>query len=283
MSVLVPEEERSMTVSLSWPTADKCQWKASQQLHRVSGSDAIWEVSTQQPQRGEWNLAELPVRLSSSRYRHRQGFRTLTTVNMSKVNRGSHGCRAMVIARKYLSGPSSPVLTRSSSQRQRKMLSRQHRMASCNAAGTEGNPAALAQQEHLGYFSTGGRHAKTSLNLIYRDVKAFLSEVGGDPREARYWLTQFQKATSAHSPAFAVLEVKFYSPKDKNKQTNKDIRIGFMFVDMNSITRTNTLKRNHQILVHFLNKRWINTAKNISMYLNNQQKTDSSVKKNYSY
>ncbi|XP_005751040.1 N-acetylglutamate synthase, mitochondrial [Pundamilia nyererei] len=126
---------------------------------------------------------------------------------MSKVNRGSHGCRAMVIARKYLSGPSSPVLTRSSSQRQRKMLSRQHRMASCNAAGTEGNPAALAQQEHLGYFSTGGRHAKTNLNLIYRDVKAFLSEVGGDPREARYWLTQFQKATSAHSPAFAVLEV----------------------------------------------------------------------------
>uniref|UniRef100_A0A3Q2WIP3 N-acetylglutamate synthase n=1 Tax=Haplochromis burtoni TaxID=8153 RepID=A0A3Q2WIP3_HAPBU len=126
---------------------------------------------------------------------------------MSKVNRGSHGCRAMVIARKYLSGPSSPVLTRNSSQRQRKMLSRQHRMASCNAAGTEGNPAALAQQEHLGYFSTGGRHAKTNLNLIYRDVKAFLSEVGGDPREARYWLTQFQKATSAHSPAFAVLEV----------------------------------------------------------------------------
>uniref|UniRef100_A0A3Q4MUJ5 N-acetylglutamate synthase n=1 Tax=Neolamprologus brichardi TaxID=32507 RepID=A0A3Q4MUJ5_NEOBR len=149
----------------------------------------------------------LSFRCRSSRYRHRQGFRTPTTANMSKVNRGSHGCRAMVIARKYLSGPSSPVLTRSSSQRQRKMLSRQHRMASCNAAGTEGNPAALAQQEHLGYFSTGGRRAKTNLNLIYRDVKAFLGEVGGDPREARYWLTQFQKATSGHSPAFAVLEV----------------------------------------------------------------------------
>uniref|UniRef100_H3D0R6 N-acetylglutamate synthase, mitochondrial n=1 Tax=Tetraodon nigroviridis TaxID=99883 RepID=H3D0R6_TETNG len=47
----------------------------------------------------------------------------------------------------------------------------------------------------------------TSRNLIYRDVRAFLSEVGGDPREARYWLTQFQSATATQSPAFAVLEV----------------------------------------------------------------------------
>lgn len=126
---------------------------------------------------------------------------------MSKVHRGSHGCQAMVIARKYLSSLPPSVLTQTSSQRQRKMFSQQHRMVSCNVAGTEGKPAALAQQEHKGYASAAGRHVKTNRNLIYRDVKAFLNEVGGDPREARYWLTQFQRATSAQSPAFAVLEV----------------------------------------------------------------------------
>lgn len=80
-------------------------------------------------------------------------------------------------------------------------------MASSDAAGTGGKTAALAQQEHLGYFSTADRHVQANRNLIYRDVKAFLNEVGGDPREARYWLTQFQRATSAQSPAFAVFEV----------------------------------------------------------------------------
>lgn len=48
---------------------------------------------------------------------------------------------------------------------------------------------------------------RSNRTLIYRDVKAFLSEVGGDPREARYWLTQFQRATSPQAPAFAVLEL----------------------------------------------------------------------------
>lgn len=43
--------------------------------------------------------------------------------------------------------------------------------------------------------------------LVSRDVKAFLNEVGGDPREARYWLTQFLRASSAQAPAFAVLEL----------------------------------------------------------------------------
>ncbi|TKS92401.1 N-acetylglutamate synthase, mitochondrial [Collichthys lucidus] len=104
---------------------------------------------------------------------------TPPTNNMAKVNSGSSGCRAMVMAGKYLSSPSPPALTRNSGHRQRRMFGPQRRMASSDAAGAGG---------------------KT------RDVKAFLNEVGGDPREARYWLTQFQRAASAQSP-FAVLEV----------------------------------------------------------------------------
>ena len=118
---------------------------------------------------------------------------------MAKVNSGASGCRAMVKAGQYLSSPAA--LTRSSGQRQRKMFGPQRRMMSADAAGTGGKAAALAQQEQPGYLTA-------NLNLIYRDVKAFLNEVGGNPREARYWLTQFQRATSAQSPAFAVLEVR---------------------------------------------------------------------------
>ncbi|XP_070779448.1 N-acetylglutamate synthase, mitochondrial isoform X2 [Enoplosus armatus] len=126
---------------------------------------------------------------------------------MAKVSSGSSGCRAMVIAGKYLSSPSPPALSRNSGQRQRRMFGPQRRMVSSDAAGTGGKSAALAQQEHLGCFSAADRHALANRNLIYRDVKAFLNEVGGDPREARYWLTQFQRAAAAQSPAFAILEV----------------------------------------------------------------------------
>ncbi|XP_019961429.2 N-acetylglutamate synthase, mitochondrial [Paralichthys olivaceus] len=127
---------------------------------------------------------------------------------MAKVNTGSCGCRAVVMAGKYLSGPSVPVPTQSSGLRQRRMLGPHARMASSDAAGKRGKAAALAQQEHPGNSSSAAdRHMPANRNLISRDVKAFLSEVGGDPREARYWLTQFQRAAAAQSPAFAVLEV----------------------------------------------------------------------------
>ncbi|KAG7232224.1 hypothetical protein INR49_009391 [Caranx melampygus] len=138
--------------------------------------------------------------------RQPEGLRTLSGSNMAKVNSGSSGCRAVVMAGKYLSSPSLPVLTRISGQRQRRMFGPHRRMVNSDAAGTGGKTAALAQLEHPGYFSAADRHVLTNRNLIYRDVKAFLNEVGGDPREARYWLTQFQRATSAQSPAFAVLE-----------------------------------------------------------------------------
>lgn len=127
---------------------------------------------------------------------------------MAKVNSRSSGCRAFVMAGKYLSSPSTPALTRGSGQRQRGMLGPQRRGMSSEAAGAGGKSAAFSQQEPPGYFNTPDRHVLSNRNLIYRDVKAFLSEVGGDPREARYWLTQFQRATASQAPAFAVLEVR---------------------------------------------------------------------------
>lgn len=130
--------------------------------------------------------------------------------NMAKLNSGSSGCRAVVLAGKYLSSPSPLALTRSSSQRQRRMFGpRRCMMSSDVSGGKAGKPAQQQQQQDsLGCLSAADRHAPANRNLIYRDVRAFLNEVGGDPREARYWLTQFQSATATQSPAFAVLEVR---------------------------------------------------------------------------
>uniref|UniRef100_A0AAV2KKQ5 Uncharacterized protein n=1 Tax=Knipowitschia caucasica TaxID=637954 RepID=A0AAV2KKQ5_KNICA len=114
---------------------------------------------------------------------------------MAKVNRGSSGCRVMMAAGKYLSSPAPPASSRTAGPQQRDMLRapRQH------------------VSDSVGHFSSQNpntdRHLAASRNLIYRDIKAFLNEVGGDPREARYWLQQFQRASSSQSPAFAVLEV----------------------------------------------------------------------------
>lgn len=129
--------------------------------------------------------------------------------NMAKLNSGSSGCRAVVLAGKYLSSPSPLALTRSSNQRQRRMFGPRRCMMSSDVSGDAGKPAQQQQQQQdsLGCLSAPDRHAPANRNLIYRDVRAFLNEVGGDPREARYWLTQFQSATATQSPAFAVLEV----------------------------------------------------------------------------
>ncbi|XP_060946612.1 N-acetylglutamate synthase, mitochondrial [Limanda limanda] len=129
---------------------------------------------------------------------------------MAAAHTGSCGCRAAVLAGKYLSGPGVPVPVpvQSSGLRQRRLLAPQPRMVSSDAAGKRGRAAAVAQQEVPGSGSAAERHLLPgNRSLIYRDVKAFLGEVGGDPREARYWLTQFQRAAAAQSPAFAVLEV----------------------------------------------------------------------------
>ncbi|KAG9343813.1 hypothetical protein JZ751_013194, partial [Albula glossodonta] len=81
-------------------------------------------------------------------------------------------------------------------------------MSSSNDAGHRSKiPAYVAQLDPPGSLTAADRHALSNRTLIYRDVKAFLSEIGGDPREARYWLTQFQRASLSQCPAFAVLEV----------------------------------------------------------------------------
>ncbi|XP_072927726.1 N-acetylglutamate synthase, mitochondrial isoform X2 [Hemitrygon akajei] len=49
------------------------------------------------------------------------------------------------------------------------------------------------------------RHQITR-SLVYKDVRMFLNEIGADPREARYWLTQFQNAGTSNK-LFAVIEV----------------------------------------------------------------------------
>lgn len=120
----------------------------------------------------------------------------MSVFNMAKVSRGS------IIARKCLSG--SPA---GSGEWQRRVVGPQRRLVSSDPAAPPGNTAALAHQEHLASPSAADRHTPPNRSLIYRDVKAFLKEVGGDPREARYWLTHFQRTSPAQSTAFAVIEV----------------------------------------------------------------------------
>lgn len=127
---------------------------------------------------------------------------------MANVNRGSPGCRAVVMAGTYLSGPAAPAAV-SRCRQQRRMVGPWRRLVSSNAAGRGGKTAAAVAAhapESPVYVSAAERHIPANWNLIYRDVKAFLNEVGGDPREARYWLTRFQSATG--DSAFAVIEVR---------------------------------------------------------------------------
>ncbi|XP_059927259.1 N-acetylglutamate synthase, mitochondrial [Gadus macrocephalus] len=122
---------------------------------------------------------------------------------MSTVNSSSTGRRAVVLAGRYWSQPAcSPAP-------QRRMFRPPRRLVSSNAAGDGSKTVAWAQlqEDATGPLTTQDRHLRSHRTLIYRDVKAFLKEIGGDPREARYWLTQFQRASAAHAPAFAVLEL----------------------------------------------------------------------------
>ncbi|XP_063071371.1 N-acetylglutamate synthase, mitochondrial [Engraulis encrasicolus] len=122
---------------------------------------------------------------------------------MAKVNSGASSCRAMVMAGQLLSKP-SPLCQQN--DRHQRFLKLQRRMMATNAAGRGSRITALAQPEMPSTVLLD-RHGVSNRALIYRDVRAFLNEVGGDPREARYWLTQFQRASLSQAPAFAVLEV----------------------------------------------------------------------------
>ncbi|KAL2100569.1 hypothetical protein ACEWY4_002330 [Coilia grayii] len=119
---------------------------------------------------------------------------------MAKVNGGSSSCRAMVIAGQLLSKP-SPLCQQN--DRHQRFLKLQRRMM----ATRRGNKTPALVQTEMPSTVLLDRNGVSNRTLIYRDVKAFLNEVGGDPREARYWLTQFQRASLSQAPAFAVLEV----------------------------------------------------------------------------
>ncbi|XP_057673644.1 N-acetylglutamate synthase, mitochondrial [Corythoichthys intestinalis] len=131
---------------------------------------------------------------------------------MANVNSGNSGCRAVVMAGKYLSKTSPLGMTKGLQPRK---ISSSRRASSSHASGVAEKPVAH-------HFSAS---AKT--NLIYRDVKAFLSQVGGDPREARYWLGQFQRAASAKSP-FAVIEVE--SSVFDSKEMVQSLAFGLSFL-----------------------------------------------------
>ncbi|KAG9264391.1 N-acetylglutamate synthase, mitochondrial isoform X2 [Astyanax mexicanus] len=148
---------------------------------------------------------------------------------MAKVNGGASGCRAIVIAGQLLSRP-TPLAQRHHGGQQR-LAKLQRRMMSGSKT-----PAWTPQEAPGNSVSPTDRSAWSNRTLIYRDVKAFLNEVGGDPREARYWLTQFQRANRSQAPAFAVLEV---DPSVfKSREMVQSLAFGLSFLqrmDMKSV------------------------------------------------
>ncbi|XP_077590953.1 N-acetylglutamate synthase, mitochondrial [Stigmatopora nigra] len=123
---------------------------------------------------------------------------------MANVNSGHSGRRAVVLAGKYLS-KTSPQASTTKGFQPRTM-----------------SPPARASSSASRPFS-----ASAKSNLIYRDVKAFLGQIGGDPREARYWLGQFQRAASGNSP-FAVIEVE--SSVFNSKEMVQNLAFGLSFL-----------------------------------------------------
>ncbi|TRY92141.1 hypothetical protein DNTS_031455 [Danionella cerebrum] len=89
-------------------------------------------------------------------------------------------CADVVMAGSFWTKPAALSRTRAASVTLRHSSSRTPGHGSRNPAGGP----------HTG-FPVG-----SSRSLVSRDVKAFLREIGGDPREARYWLTHFQRAGS---------------------------------------------------------------------------------------
>ncbi|KAI4792431.1 hypothetical protein KUCAC02_033387 [Chaenocephalus aceratus] len=133
---------------------------------------------------------------------------------MAQVRSRQSGFRALLTAGEQLLW--GPAFTRSSRKVQRHVFDPHRGIGHSEAGSVAARAAALAQkhqQEEQRLFSD----RQPNMNLIYRDVKAFLRELGGNPREARYWLTQFQRASAAKSPTFAVLEVdsSVFSSRDR--------------------------------------------------------------------
>ncbi|KAF7698027.1 N-acetylglutamate synthase, mitochondrial [Silurus meridionalis] len=126
---------------------------------------------------------------------------------MAKVHGGASGCRAFVMAGQFWSKPAPPLAQPQQNTGQRKLAKIQRRMLSVTAAVQVNKRPVQTQQDATNFVPLSDRGVWSNRSLVYRDVKAFLNEVGGDPREARYWLTQFQRAHVCKAPAFAVLEI----------------------------------------------------------------------------
>ncbi|XP_029110110.1 N-acetylglutamate synthase, mitochondrial [Scleropages formosus] len=124
---------------------------------------------------------------------------------MAKVNRGTSGCRAMILAGQLLSKPSAP--DQRNHHHRRPPSTPQRPITGCHSSSSSSAAGLVSRTRAPGQAELRDRHAGPPRTLVYRDVKAFLSEVGGDPREARYWFTHFQRASLSQAPAFAVLEV----------------------------------------------------------------------------
>nr|XP_015217598.1 PREDICTED: N-acetylglutamate synthase, mitochondrial [Lepisosteus oculatus] len=143
---------------------------------------------------------------------------------MSKVKGGSSSCRT--VAGHLLSKPAVSAMT------PRNPGGLQRQMSSLGAAGWGSPSPAAAQQDFarpgVPAAAAAGGVDLPSRTLICRDVKAFLGEIGGDSREARYWLTQFQRSTLTRSPAFAVLEVD--ESVLKSREMTQSLAFGLSFL-----------------------------------------------------
>nr|ALP75580.1 mitochondrial N-acetylglutamate synthase [Clarias batrachus] len=126
---------------------------------------------------------------------------------MAKVNGGAAGCRAIVMAGQFLSKPAPPLAQPQQNPGQRKLAKIQRRMLSVTPAVQANKIPVQSQLDAPNFIPLSERGVWSNRSLVYRDVKAFLNELGGDPREARYWLTQFQRANVCKAPAFAVIEI----------------------------------------------------------------------------
>lgn len=115
------------------------------------------------------------------------------------------------MAGQFLSKPAPPLVQPQQNTGQRKLAKIQRRMLSVSSAVSANKTPVQTQLDAANFIPLSERGVWSNRTMVYRDVKAFLNEVGGDPREARYWLTQFQRASVCKAPAFAVLEVSMRS------------------------------------------------------------------------
>ncbi|XP_039596388.1 N-acetylglutamate synthase, mitochondrial [Polypterus senegalus] len=90
------------------------------------------------------------------------------------------------------------------------------RMSAASGAGLSRNRLTAEAFNEKRLLSSMAAPMAVSRSLSYRDVTAFLEQVGGDPREVRYWLGHFQKCSRSQSPAFAVMEVEEEVFQDKD-------------------------------------------------------------------